>query len=664
MINLVSGFFFSNSKFIMQRMRRTRSRVLLNVISALVLLVFFYDSSFVPKRNLGSGFQFHHGIRQSGVIHGRVLQESHEISLNVSNHFDGTVENGEKKLMDPQVCAEIFDHKGYASHCDYLIAHPDCASDGYLNYIKFFYCDCKNYSFFGYLVLGTWLIILFYLLGNTASDYFCCSLEKLSDLLEMSPTVAGVTLLPLGNGAPDVFASIAAFMGTDSGDVGLNSVLGAAVFVTCVVVGVISICIANKRIQIDRKCFIRDICFFLFTIMCLALILVIGEVNIWGAMAFVSIYVGYAFFVAVDEILLKKGSNLPPDGLTPLLPVAGSLFSHGGEENESIHSSLLSSDNGDHPSSPKLPHWVWKSNVAIFSDYVKANMEDSPSPMWGWTDEDVTNEGSSSSFSKLWSLLEMPLSVPRRLTIPIVEEDRWSKTYGVGSAFFAPVLLACLWNTQENVGALSGKLMYFAGFGVGSILGLLAFFCTSNEHPPRRFLLPWVLGGFFMSIVWFYVIANELVSLLVTMGIVLGIRPSILALTVLAWGNSMGDLVSNTALAMNDRNGAQIAMSGSYAGPMFNTLVGLGVSLLLGASYMGSGPYIIPRDRSLFITMGFLAAGLIWSLIVLPCSDMQPNKVLGVGLITIYLIFLSLRIGSTALGSGSLDAMGVRPLWI
>ena len=47
--------------------------------------------------------------------------------------------------------------------------------------------------------------------------------------------------------------------------------------------------------------------------------------------------------------------------------------------------------------------------------------------------------------------------------------------------------------------------------------------------------------------------------------------PQVLGLTVLAWGNSIGDMSTNLAMA---RKGlANMAMTACYAGPVFNLLV-------------------------------------------------------------------------------------------
>ncbi|KAL5730948.1 hypothetical protein ACHQM5_003723 [Ranunculus cassubicifolius] len=156
-------------------------------------------------------------------------------------------------------CKDIHKYHDNGAKCQYVKFNKACKSDGYLNYLHLFYCTLGQSPILGYTLLMIWLIILFYILGNTATNYFCSSLENLSRALKLSPTIVGVTLLSIGSGSNDVFSSLVSFMGDGTSGVGLNSVLGGVFFISCIVVGVISLTIGRNQVSLDKSSFIRDV---------------------------------------------------------------------------------------------------------------------------------------------------------------------------------------------------------------------------------------------------------------------------------------------------------------------------------------------------------------------------------------------------------------------
>ncbi|XP_027929048.1 cation/calcium exchanger 2 [Vigna unguiculata] len=513
-------------------------------------------------------------------------------------------------------CKSFHKLKDSKAKCFYLKSNDPCVSQGYVDYLYIFYCKVGDFPLLGHSLLFLWLLVLFYLLANTASEYFCPSLENLSKLLRLSPTIAGVTLLSLGNGANDVFATLVSFKGSGTQDIGFNTVLGGASFVSCVVVGIVSISIRQRGIRVKKWALVRDVCFLLLVLFCLLIILITGEISVPGAIGFCLMYVVYVVVVYVSSKRGNKGvcddADTESDG----------DLSHGGGNDLGVPL-LIGMEKGLADTTLEFEVKTGRKCCCLKSSICRM----------------------------LLCVMEMPLYLPRRLTIPVVCEERWSKGYAVCSAMLAPLLLSFLWVPNKENNFNPNLIVCGIALLVGITLGVTAFFTTNVSSPPRKYLFPWLAGGFVMSVTWSYISAQELVGLLVSLGYICGVSPSILGLTVLAWGNSLGDLVTNLTMALyGGSEGAQIAISGCYAGPIFNIVVGLGLSLV--STTWSEYPFsvVIPKDPYLWETLALLAVGLVWALVVLIRRDMKLDAVLGVGLLVIYFISLFLRLIQT-LGS-------------
>lgn len=511
------------------------------------------------------------------------------------------------KNVEEESCGGLDGFDDYATKCSYLQTHDTCVSQGYIDYIKLFYCIGNESFFLGFVILLSWLLALFYLLGNTASEYFCSTLEGLSEALGLSPTVAGVTLLSLGNGAPDFFSSIVSFTGSPEvamggESVGISSILGGAFFVSTAVVGVINIATPIYRpgsavVTVDKSCFIRDICFLFLALAALSAILISGRIHLWEAILYVSIYIIYVVNVSTSFCCQRRDEQL------------------------------------------RLP--------LILSTETSSTQRQQPSSMGGEEEVEIRSELLNYWFSYFLSILHilnLPFYLPRRMTIPLVSEEKWSKFYAVTSVTLSPLLLSALYSHHVPMEEGEKKTLeaYLIGGLIAAVLCIATLITTESTKPPVRFLLPWLASGFLMSVTWSYILAGELVSVVVSIGHILGINASILGLTVLAWGNSVGDLMTNVAMAMNGgEDGVQVAISGCYAGPLFNAVVGLGASFVLSAWNVYPSAFVLPSDDvSNFEIIGFLVSGILLAGVGFLRRRMKLGRAMGIGLICIYLCFL------------------------
>ncbi|KAL8731765.1 MAG: hypothetical protein Q9166_003212 [cf. Caloplaca sp. 2 TL-2023] len=182
---------------------------------------------------------------------------------------------------------------------------------------------------FAFVLLITWLGLLFSTIGIAASDFFCINLGTIASILGMSESMAGVTFLAFGNGSPDVFSTFAA-MKTHSGSLAVGELIGAAGFITAVVAGSMALV---RPFKVARKSFIRDVGFFMVAASFSMVFLADGHLHLWECAVMVGFYVFYVVTVVVwhwylgqrrrrqeQEHAARGHFNIPESGETEIEP--------------------------------------------------------------------------------------------------------------------------------------------------------------------------------------------------------------------------------------------------------------------------------------------------------------------------------------------------------
>ncbi|GMF15246.1 unnamed protein product [Phytophthora lilii] len=219
---------------------------------------------------------------------------------------------------------------------------------------------------------------------------------------------------------------------------------------------------------------------------------------------------------------------------------------------------------------------------------------------------------------KVLYIPQATLVLLRDITVPLFDDESWSRPKACLSPITVPLLVA-LTGGYANVDICGGKFSYHVPLWQalvvvgGCISGIVSFF-THRSHAPRSLKAASLLLSlaFVACVCWIYAVANELMALLVAVGYITHASNSLLGLTVLAWGNSVGDFITDVSVA---RAGfPQMAVAGCYGGPVFNILLGLG--LPMAYAFLSGRSEELSLDVHAWISLVFLFISLISSLLV------------------------------------------------
>ncbi|XP_029085357.1 mitochondrial sodium/calcium exchanger protein isoform X2 [Monodon monoceros] len=507
-----------------------------------------------------------------------------------------------------------------SNRCDFVRSNPDCRSEGgYLDYLEGIFCHFPpDLLPLAVTLYAFWLLYLFLILGVTAAKFFCPNLSAISTTLKLSHNVAGVTFLAFGNGAPDIFSALVAFSGPRTAGLAFGALFGAGVLVTTVVAG--GIAILHPFTAASRP-FLRDIIFYMVAVFLIFTALYRGRVTLAWALGYLGFYVFYVVTVVLCTWIYQWQRRR---SLVYSVPGTPEMLS--GSEEDRVSSNTNSYDYGEEYR-PLLFYQETTAQILLQAL--------NPLNYRKWRTKPV--------YWRALKAFKLPVEFLLLLTVPVMDPDKedgnWKRPLNCLHLVISPLFLVLtLQSGAYGVYEIGGLFPVWAVVVIaGTALAAVTFFATSNSEPPR---LHWLFAflGFLTSALWINAAATEVVNILRSLGVVFRLSNTVLGLTLLAWGNSIGDVFSDLTLA---RQGyPRMAFSACFGGLTFNILVGVGLGCLLQISRGHVAVELEPDGLLVWVLAGTLGLSLVCSLVSVPLQCFQLNRVYGCCLLLLYLTFL------------------------
>lgn len=243
---------------------------------------------------------------------------------------------------------------------------------------------------------------------------------------------------------------------------------------------------------------------------------------------------------------------------------------------------------------------------------------------------------------KVLSIPQALLVLVRDVTIPLLDQDAWSRPLATLSPITVPLFILLTSGSLETRVSLLGEdtrgvALWQLALVMGTVASTVVSFTTHRSRPPKSFLfsLFFLSLAFVSCVCWIYAVANELMALLIAVGVITHASNGLLGLTVLSWGNSVGDLITNVSVA---RAGfPQMAIAGCFGGPVFNILLGLGVPMTY--AFFKGQTIELELDTHSNVSLGFLCFTLSSSYLVFRCHNFCCPPWYGKLLVVFYVVY-------------------------
>lgn len=485
----------------------------------------------------------------------------------------------------------------------------------YFSMLNFNYCTINDNVWLTFIILALIIVLCFYFLSSTGNDYLAPALGIISEKMKLSQNLAGLTLLALGNQAPDV---IVAFVAGDDENEGVETSLGSLLGGGIIVVGLVlsTVVIFGKEVQVSKGNYLRDLGVYLIALTYVLIIGVFHKLYIWEASLFFGFYIIYVVIcfimdrkkkkeIANDECVSFLENEDKPDFKVKLFNDSDSILD-GEEEREESIPDINDIDEINKSNDDKIEkETASKTNVvfdigkiikkSFFHRKAEAEKEEKKQTqtlkfeqkLYGkfrydlyryYLDTPEKKWENKNLFQKiLFILVDFIFNIVRDATIPAYESSKWKRSMFIIQPFCVSLFFIVIFNLYRYLVEYWYITIVWACLMI--VLSFVFFRISYRTSLPSWH---WLLlsSAFLLSILWLWFVTNILMDMIITVKLLLptDIPQSFLSMTILAFGNSLPDFIVNTSLAKTGY--AEMALSGSIGAPVFGILFGFGLSLL------------------------------------------------------------------------------------
>ena len=432
------------------------------------------------------------------------------------------------------------------------------------------------------------VLYMFYALALVCDHYFVPSLDVIIEKYDISPDVAGATLMAAGGSAPELFTSIIGVFIAVS-DVGIGTIVGSAVFNVLFVIAACAFASA-QALELTAWPLVRDTSFYSVALLMLVGFFTDDTIEWWEALILFIWYFCYVIFMKFNPIAEEKFSAMFPnvsrkkeedvDQLPagfkynprrkPLLALMRGKVESGGDSGdvkpgvgmEGLKMKLqgeegdtLKGDNDDDKHDVESN----EEEEEEYKDYIRAGAGDD-------------------MLSKIMWVISLPLMLPMWITIPDPQDERRKKYFPL--AF----LLSILW-----------------------------------------------IAGFSYLMVWWATLVGQAV----------GISDAVMGLTFLAAGTSVPDLITSVLVAKEGKG--DMAVSSSIGSNLFDVTVGLPVPWLLYCAINQKA--IDVNSVGMGCNIGMLFLMLLVVFLSILAFKWKMTKIMGGIMLILYCIFVVVSLG-------------------